>query len=124
MKSGAAAGVIYGIIFSIIAIVYTYTQLEPGEYIVYERAIGFIIAYAIVGVIFGMIYAAAYSHLPGAKSISKGISIGVIWWIVIGLGLGYYLGTIESMPIHAVTSLISALIWGVLVGFFWDRYKA
>lgn len=123
MTAGAKAGFIYGIIFSIIAIVYTYTQLGPGEYIVYERAIGFIIAYAIVGVIFGTIYAAAYGHLPGAGSISKGISLGIVWWLVIGIGLAYLLGT-EIDAYHAVSSLISALIWGSLIGFFWDRYKA
>lgn len=127
MKSGAAAGTIYGIIIAIIGVVYTYTQLAPGEYIVIERTIAFIIGYAIAGaiiggLIFGTIYAAAYGHLLGAGSISKGISLGIIWWIVVGMGLVYLLGT-EIDAYHAVSSLISALIWGVLIGFFWGRYK-
>lgn len=125
--SGAKAGVVYGIIIAIIGIVYTYTQLAPGQFVVIERAIvlviGYAIAGAIVGVIFGAIYAAAYSRLPGAKSIVKGISIGIVWWLVVGLGLAYCLGTVIN-AYQIVSSLISALIWGVLVGFFWDRYKA
>lgn len=127
MTAGAKAGVIFGIILSILGVVYTYATLEPGYVIVTERAIGLVIGYAIagaiVGAIFGTIYAAAYNHLPGAKSILKGLSLGIVWWIVVGLGLAYLLGTVIDIY-HAVSSLISALIWGSLIGFFWDRYKA
>ena len=124
--SGAKAGAVYGIIMVLIGIAYAYTQLEPGEYIAIERAItlaiGYAIAGAIVGTIFGTIYAAAYSHLPGAKSISKGIFFGIVWWIVVGMGVAYCLGTAIGIY-HAVSSLILALIWGALTGFFWDRYR-
>ena len=125
ITAGAKAGVIFGIIIAILGIAYTYATLEPGEYIIVERAIGLVIGYAIggaiIGVIFGAIYAAAYGHLPGAKSIPKGISLGIVWWIVVGIGLAYLQEAID--PYHIVTSLISALIWGSLIGFFWERYK-
>lgn len=127
MTAGAKAGVVFGIIFSILGIAYTYATLEPGYVIVTERAIGLVIGYmiagAIVGAIFGAIYAAAYNSLPGAKSILKGLSLGIVWWIVVGLGIAYLLGT-EINIYNAVSSLISALIWGALIGFFWDKYKA
>jgi len=127
MSAGAKAGVVFGVIFSILGIVYTYATLEPGYVIVTERAIGLVIGYmiagAIVGAIFGAIYAAAYNSLPGAKSILKGLSLGIVWWIVVGLGVSYLLGT-ELNIYNAASSLISALIWGTLIGFFWDRYQA
>ena len=127
MTAGAKAGAVFGIIFSILGIVYAYATLEPGYVIVTERAIGLVIGYiiagAIVGAIFGAIYAAAYGSLPGAKSILKGLSLGILWWIVVGLGLAYLLGTGVDIY-NAVSGLISALIWGALIGFFWDKYKA
>ncbi len=127
MTAGAKAGVVFGIIFSILGIAYIYATLEPGYIIVTERAfvlvIGYAIAGAIVGSIFGMVYAAAYDRLPGAKSILKGLSLGIVWWIVVGLGLAYLLGTVIDIY-QIVSSLISALIWGSLIGFFWDRHKA
>jgi len=127
MTAGAKAGVVFGILFSILGVVYTYATLEPGYVIVTERAIvlviGYMIAGAIVGAIFGTIFAAAYNRLPGAKSILKGLSLGLVWWIVVGLGLSYLLGT-EIEIYHIASSLISALVWGSLIGFFWDRYQA
>jgi len=127
MTAGAKAGIIFGFIAAIMGWAYTYATLGPGKTIILERAIALVIGYAIagaiIGVIFGTIYAAAYTHLPGTKSILKGISIGIVWWLVMGLGLSYCLGTVIN-AYHIVSSLISALVWGVLVGFFWDRYKA
>lgn len=124
--SGAKAGAVYGFITVIIGIIYAYATLAPGYTIYTERALSLVFAYviagAIVGVIFGMIYAAAYNHLPGAKSIVKGASLGIAWWLVIGLGLMYLLGSAIDAA-HIVSSLISALIWGTLVGFFWGRYN-
>jgi len=92
-------------------------------FVAVNLVIGYMIAGAIVGAIFGTIFAAAYNRLPGAKSILKGLSLGLVWWIVVGLGLSYLLGT-EIEIYHIASSLISALVWGSLIGFFWDRYQA
>ncbi len=125
--AGLRAGVIFGVILAIMGVVYVYATLAPGYIIRTERVIGLIIGYAIaggiVGIIFGAIYATAYKHLPGGKSILKGLSLGIVWWIVVGLGIGYILGNAID-AYYVATSLISALIWGSLIGFFWDRYKA
>jgi hypothetical protein len=131
--AGLRAGWIYGVIFAIMCVVYNYATLPPGYVILTERVIGLIIGYAIggviLGIILGTIYAAAYKHLPGGKSIPNALSLGIVWWIVVALGIGYGLGIgyilVVVMNVYGIImSLIANLILGSLIGFFWNRYKA
>lgn len=143
VKAGAVAGIAHGIISGILTFL-AIQMLFPGDWSAIfvpsqaaQISMGMIIATLlgsslvggiIGGIIFGVIYAAVYDSLPGGSSINKGIVLSLGFWIIFGLVLGY--GTVSAMMTasgaaagaYLVVNLISALIWGALVGILWDRF--
>ncbi len=129
IKAGILAGVIEGVI--LIAVIAAMAEtLLPGFWAT-MGALGStglaMTVFAIVGIIggifsgliFGAIYAAAYGSLPGS-SIVKGMILSIVMWLVFSVALNY--GTIAQYPTYAAISLITSLLWGALVGIFWDKF--
>jgi len=97
--------------------------------------------YAVRGIIFGAVFAALYSFLPGTKSVGKGVVLSLFLCIValvesvyttpgwptdgISFTGTYYIGMISLSSISlALAGIISALVYGALTGFLWDRFRA
>ena len=93
------------------------------------------------GIIFGAVFAALYSFLPGAASVKKGVVLSSFLCIVALVGAiyttpgwptdgwigdgAYYGGTLNLSSISlALAGIISALVFGALTGFLWDRFRA
>jgi len=99
--------------------------------------------YIVRGIVFGAVFAALYNFLPGVSSIVKGLVLSVFLCIVAlvetiyttpgwptdGMIVGgfyvqysrmLYLSSISL----ALSGIISALVFGVLTGFLWDRFRA
>ena len=58
--------------------------------------------------------------MPGGTSVKKGIVLSIIFWLIFGVALNT--GTIMVYPVLIIISLICALIWGALLGVFWDKF--
>jgi hypothetical protein len=94
--------------------------------------------YMIRGLIFGAVFAALYSLVPGGASVKKGVVLSAFLWMVgavwlicvtpgwpadgnvtlIVVGLTVSLSSIGL----ALVSTVSALAFGALTGFLWDRF--
>ena len=103
----------------------------------------FIVPYVLRGIIFGAVFAALYNYLPGVTSIVKGVVLSAFLWIIAVIqaiyttpgwawhadgfsGSGtYYSGMISLSSVGlALAGIISALVFGTLVGAIWNRLKA
>ncbi len=143
IKAGIVSGIIYGIISAILGllIIMVYWQTLMGGLGVFFMGtdmmavfmfmlpslfIGAIVAGIIGGIIFGLIYAAIYNSLPGSTSVMKGIVLSLLFWIIFSLALGYTSMTVYGMEYFAVNNvvigLITSVIWGFLLGKFWDKF--
>jgi hypothetical protein len=93
------------------------------------------------GIIFGVVFAALYSFLPGTASVKKGVVLSAFVWILSAVGIIYitpgwptdggiswiYCGggvVVLSSISPALAGIISALVFGALTGFLWDRFRA
>jgi hypothetical protein len=92
------------------------------------------------GLVFGAVFAALYNFLPGTASVKKGVVLSAFLCIVAVVGAiyttpgwptygwipdgAYYSGTLDlSSPSLALAGIISALVFGALTGFLWDRFR-
>jgi uncharacterized membrane protein YagU involved in acid resistance len=82
---------------------------------------GWLIHFLIGTVLWGFLFALLYDRLPGSQAIAKGMSFGVLAWVLMmilampmaGAGLfGVKLGMMAP-----VMTLILHLIWGAVLGF-------
>ena len=97
--------------------------------------------YLMRGIVFGAVFAALYDFLPGIASVKKGVVLSAFVWILSAVGLIYMTpgwpsegslswtycgsGAIVLSPIWlALASIISALVFGALSGFLWNRFRA
>jgi len=102
--------------------------------------ISLLVQYIGRGIVFGAIFAALFSFLPGTASVKKGVVLAAFLCIVALVGaiyttLGwptdgtiidgmYYIGTLNLSSLSlALVGIISALVFGVLTGFLWDRFR-
>jgi len=92
------------------------------------------------GIVFGAVFAALYDFLPGATAVKKGVVLSSFLWILGAVGLIYITpgwptdGGQTSTAVGvtvclssiglALVSIISALAFGALVGFIWNRLRA
>jgi hypothetical protein len=106
----------------------------------FSSVMSLLVPYIYRGIVFGAVLAALYSFLPGTVGVKKGVVlsaslcivalVGAIYttpgwpaygWISDGF---YYAGTLDLSPIsQALAGIISALIFGALTGFLWDRFR-
>ena len=151
IKAGIIVGIVYMIVALIIGEIYrnelpfivaglipfSLTDLTDPLFVIWPLYI-----YIFRGIVFGAVFAALYHYLPSINSIVKGVVLSLFFCIVavietiyttpgwptggltIGAG-GYYSGAIEmSSSISTVwPSIISALVFGALTGFLWDRFR-
>ncbi len=101
-----------------------------------------IVPYVLRGIIFGAVFAALYNFLPGTTSVKKGVVLSAFLWIIAVIqaiyttpgwawhadgfsGSGtYYSGMISLSSVGlALAGIISALVFGALTGFLWDRFR-
>jgi hypothetical protein len=101
-----------------------------------------IVPRVIRGIVFGAVFAALYNFLPGTRSIVKGVVLSSFLWIIAVIqaiyttpgwawhadgfsGSGtYYSGMISLSSVGlALAGIISALAFGALTGFLWDRFR-
>lgn len=101
-----------------------------------------IVPRVIRGIIFGAIFAALYGYLPGLASYMKGLMLSLFLWILAVVQVIYttpgwpwhadgfsgsgthYSGMISLSSIAlALVGIISALAFGALTGFLWDRFR-
>jgi hypothetical protein len=81
------------------------------------------------GIIYGLAFAGMYEKLPGKSSLMKGTIFGVVAWIILGLiaratgGKVVILGDpLFLFPTFLIGGLMVAILFGSLLGFFWDRF--
>jgi hypothetical protein len=96
--------------------------------------------YLVRGIVFGAVFAALYNFLPGTASVKKGVVLSAFVWILSAVGFIYMTpgwpsegslswtycgsGAIVLSPIWpALAGIISALVFGVVTGFLWDRFR-
>ena len=92
------------------------------------------------GIVFGAVFAALYGFLPGTAGVKKGVVLSAFLCMVALVGaiyttLGwptdgtiidgiYYIGTLNlSSAGLASGGIICALVFGVLTGFLWNRFR-
>jgi uncharacterized membrane protein (UPF0136 family) len=114
---------------------------------------GSIFGRIVQGVIFGAVFAALYNLLPGTSTIKKALVFSSLLWVLVAVELVYTMaGWIHAMaglptdggqtlwstttlPVAGVNvtlprvsdvlaGIISALVFGALTGFLWDRFRA
>jgi len=154
IKAGVAAAGVYLVIAVILAAIgrefwypfsFIYAAglgISPGlmdsPFVIYS-----ILSYIIRGIVFGAVFAALYDFLPGTASVVKGVVLSSFLWIVTVIqviyttpgwpwtpngitGSGtYYSGTVSLSSVGlALAGIVSALAFGALTGFLWDRFRA
>jgi hypothetical protein len=105
-----------------------------------SSVISFLFQYLCRGIVFGAVFAALYSFLPGTVSVKKGVALSAFVWILSAVGLIYIIpgwptdgssswtycggGVVDLSSISlALAGIISALVFGALTGFLWDRFR-
>jgi len=105
------------------------------------------------GVMFGAVFAALYNLLPGTSTVKKALVFSSLLWVLVAVELiytmadwvhtvaelpadgGQTLWSTTTLPVAGVTvtlpaissvlaGIISALVFGTLTGFLWDRFRA
>jgi len=152
IKAGVATGGVY-IVISVIIAAIGRTFLYPSNFIyaagltpfmfsVDSFVVSALIYHVVRGIIFGAVFAALYDFLPGATAVKKGLVLSIFLWIVTVIqviyttpgwpwtedgftgGGTYYSGTISLSSVGlALVGIISALAFGALAGFLWDRFR-
>jgi F0F1-type ATP synthase assembly protein I len=147
-KAGLVAGVAYGIVLGIVsyftllsikstvladittslnntksAVNFTPDQVYNIALIV--APVFVIIVGVIGGLILGAIYGKLLERIPGGTPLIKGVIFGIVLWllasVLLGLGnLGEY--GAEYYLTNVGTGLAGALIFGVLLGYFYGRF--
>jgi len=94
------------------------------------------------GIVFGAVFAALYNLLPSTTSIGKGVVLSSFFWIVAVIegiyttpgwpwhadGVAFtgthYSGMVSLSSVGlALAGIISALVFGALTGFLWNRFR-
>ena len=94
------------------------------------------------GIVFGVVFAALHNFLPGTTSVVKGVVLSIFLWIIAVIegiyttpgwpwhanGVAFtgthYIGMVSLSSVRlALPGIISALAFGALTGFLWDRFR-
>ena len=144
-KAGVVAGVAYGILLSIVSyftllsikssVISVLSQnLPPSSPFTPEQLFGIAllltpVIVAVGGVIGGLILGAIYGKLiekiPGRSPVMKGIIFGAVLWLLVSVLGGGYSNLrygLEYYLVQVGTGLAGALLFGVLLGYFYGRF--
>jgi len=114
---------------------FTWRSLTDPAFMIY-----LLIQYVGRGIVFGAVFAALYSFLPGTAGVKKGVVLSVFLCIAALVGAIYttpgwptegntidgiyYIGVLNLSSLGpALAGIISALVFGTLTGFLWDRFR-
>ena len=153
IKAGLITGIVYIVIAGILGTIY-YNNIGLTPQFLYGAGLtlftwrsltdpsfwtSLLFQYIIRGIIFGAVFAALYDYLPRVTSILKGMVLSLFLCIVAVVGAIYttpgwptdgiawtlYGTTLQLSSIGlALAGIISALVFGALTGFLWDRFRA
>ena len=145
-KRGIKAGVITGAIYTAVALVLVFTLDVPQLWEATGLAFSVPGTQIIRGLVFGAAFAGLYAILPGATAIVKGVVLSLLFWVLTVVELVYtnmgwpwqiegvlpygtlYGGTLSPLNLSSVSlaliGIMSALLFGVLTGVFWNRFGA
>jgi len=153
IKAGVVTGIVYMIVAGILGAIYynsfsfphflsgsgltlfTWRSLTDPAFM-----ISLLIQYVGRGIVFGAVFAALYSFLPGTAGVKKGVVLSVFLCIAALVGAIYttpgwptegntidgiyYIGVLNLSSLGpALAGIISALVFGALTGFLWDRFR-
>ena len=144
-KAGLVAGIAYGAVLAVTsyfalismksAVIADLTSSLPSNspftpdqlfnIALYLAPVVVVIAGIIGGLILGAIYGKLIERIPGGSPIIKGIIFGAVLWFLVsvlgGIGdLGQY--GVEYYVANVGAGLVGALIFGVLLGYFYGRF--
>ena len=101
--------------------------------------ISLLFQYVVRGIVFGAVFAALYNFLPSTTSVKKGVVLSSFLWILGVAGLiyetpgwptdGFQTSVVAGVTVSlssvglALAGIISALVFGALTGFLWDRFR-
>lgn len=131
-KHNYKPGIISGLITFIIIFFmnYLFTFLNPNSGLLYYYNVTNAFIGAIVGGVFwGSIFVYFYEKLPGTKSIIKSFVLGIPFLIFLLIPvqiIGYPFEELEYLIpywISIVEAFIGFFIFGVCLGFFYDKFK-
>jgi hypothetical protein len=145
VKAGVVAGVVYGIVLAILSyftviseksiIISALTNNPPANspftpeqlygIAVLAAPIVALIGGIIGGIIVGAIYGRLFERIPGHSSTVRGIVVGTALWLILSVlgGLGNLQYGIETYLSGIGVGLISALLFGFLLGYFYGRFS-
>jgi hypothetical protein len=145
VKAGFFAGIVYGIVLAVLSyinvtsdksvIIAAITKNTPAtspftpDQLYAIVVIATPVVAAVGGVIGGVIVGAAYGRLfekiPGASPTVKGIVVAIILWLILSVigGLGNLQYGVEEYLGQIGVGLISALLFGFLLGYFYGRFS-
>lgn len=150
IKAGIVTGIVYVVIYIVVGLILTAMDREllylgdlidaagltPAGSPVYPFMFSSL-NNVVRGTIFGAVFAALYSFLPGTVSIVKGVVLSSFLWIVTVIEVTYtmpgwsgargthYGGTVVLSSLSLILiGIMSALLFGALIGLLWDRFRA
>jgi len=153
IKAGVITGIVYIVICAILGEIHYHfpavlLHFPPGTGLTLftwrsltdlSSVTSLLVQYVGRGIVFGAVFAALYSFLPGTASVKKGVVLSLFLCIVAVVETIYktpgwptdgYAWTLYGTTLHlssislALAGIISALIFGALTGFLWDRFRA
>jgi hypothetical protein len=143
-KAGLLAGILYGVVLAVLSYVTltadksqivsvlsknlpANTPFTPEELYGLTLLLGPVVAAGeglIGGLIVGAIYGKLFERIPGNTALVKGILVAFVLWFVLSVLAG--LGNLEygvGVYLRSVgVDLLSALLFGVLLGYFFGRF--
>jgi len=154
IKAGLVTGIIYMVIDGILGAIYQNNPLSLPHFPYGAAGLtlfslrdltdpsfvtSLLFQYVVRGIIFGAVFAALYDYLPRVTSILKGVVLSLFLCIVTvveniyktpGWPTDGYAWTLYGITLNlssislALAGIISALVFGALTGFLWDRFRA
>jgi hypothetical protein len=144
-KAGIVAGIAYGLVLGIVSY-FTLLSIKstvisalsknlpsnspftPDQLYGIALLVGPVVAViggVIGGLILGAIYGKLIERIPGGSPMIKGIIFGAVLWVLLSVlgGLGdYFQYGAEYYLAQVGAGLAGALIFGVLLGYFYGRF--
>jgi len=129
-KSGVFAAIItsgVGVISSLIINSLIYGIQIPTSMYLY-MTLNIFIPYIIFGLLAGVIFSVIYKYLPGQSAVVKSVIMNIVIWAIVNLYNIFFLLSkdfvgISFIMINVTQGLITSIIFGYLLGFFWMKFS-